>query len=250
MKYLFEPEALAALRVFLRGNPLIGLDYDGTLAPIAPTPEEATLPASTRSLLGRLTRRRPLIVLTGRSRADALRLLSGIPVLEVIGSHGFETQAGVGGRFLRRVAEWRAKLADRLRAVAGVRIEDKRHSLSVHYRQAADPSGARELISRVADELEGARIVGGKKVVNVVPREAPDKGEALLTACRRLGYERALYVGDDETDESVFAAAPADRTFTIRVGRAEASRAAFYLETQSEMDALLKILVEGPAAAA
>lgn len=249
MKYLFEPEGLAALRAFLRGNPLVGLDYDGTLAPIAPTPEQATLPAGTRTLLGRLARRRPIVILTGRSRADALRLLTGITVLEVIGSHGFETQAGVGGRFLRRVAEWRAKLADRLRAVAGVRIEDKRHSLTVHYRQADDPSGALDIISRVADELEGARIVGGKKVVNVIPREAPDKGEALRTACRRLGYERALYVGDDETDESVFSTAPPDRTFTVRVGRSESSRAAYYLEAQGEVDALLRILAEGPAAA-
>jgi trehalose 6-phosphate phosphatase len=182
-------------------------------------------------------------VLTGRSRLDALRFLDGVPVLEVIGSHGLETAGSALTRVLAQVEAWRAQLAHRLRALAGVDIEDKRYSLAVHYRHAPDPA-AKDLIGAAAGELKGARIVGGKKVVNVVPEDAPDKGAALLAACRRLGCDRAVFVGDDVTDESAFAAAPPERVFTIRVGKAPESAAAYYLRAQEEIDALLELLLQ------
>ena len=243
MKYLLADPQREALARFLRRGTLIALDYDGTLAPIAPRPQDARMPASTRARLARVARRYPVIVLTGRSRRDALRFLGGVPVLEVIGSHGLETPGSALTRVLARVEAWRAQLAHRLRALAGVDIEDKRYSLAVHYRHAQDPA-AKELIGAAAGELEGARVVGGKEVVNVVPADAPDKGAALLAACRRLGCDRAVFVGDDVTDESAFAAAPPGQVFTIRVGEAPDSAAAYYLRSQDEVDVLLDLLLQ------
>lgn len=242
MKYLLAEPQRVALARFMRRGTLVALDYDGTLAPIAPRPQDARMPATTRALLARVARRYPVIVLTGRSRMDALHFLDGVPALEVIGSHGIETPGSAATRFLARVGAWRAQLGQRLQALAGVSIEDKRYSLSVHYRHAPDPA-AKELIGAAAGELEGARIIGGKKVVNVVPDDAPDKGVALLAACRRLGCERALFVGDDDTDESAFAAGRPDRVFTVRVGQAPDSAATYYLRDQGEIDALLDLLV-------
>jgi len=243
VKYLLGRTERAELARFLGRGTLVALDYDGTLAPIAPRPQDARMPATTRALLTRVARRYPVIVLTGRSRMDALRFLDGVPVLEVIGSHGLETAGSATTRFLARVGEWRAQLRQRLAALAGVSIEDKRYSLSVHYRHAPDPA-ARDLIGAAAGELKGARIVGGKKVVNVVPEEAPDKGAALLAACRRLGCDQALFVGDDDTDESAFAAGRPGQFFTVRVGRSPESKARYYLRAQAEVDVLLDLLVQ------
>lgn len=251
MKYLLqEPEQLA-LKEFLRSKKtLVALDYDGTLAPISPHPQDAKMPDSTRALVGRVAKRFPVIVLTGRSRIDVMQFLHGVPVLEVIGSHGIETPGTAVTRFMTRVGEWRSQLGHRLSALAGVSIEDKRYSLSVHYRHSADPGAARELIGEATEDLKGARIVGGKQVVNVIPEEAPDKGGALLAACARLGCEQAVFVGDDDTDESAFAAGRPGQVFAIRVGQSEGSLAGHYLRSQPEIDVFLALLLESGAAPA
>lgn len=250
MKYLLTRSGQQALQAFLRGRTLIAFDYDGTLAPIAPHPRDARMRDATRELLARVARRLPVIVVTGRSRMDALQFLSGISVLEVIGSHGMETAGTAVTRFFARVGAWRAHLVKRLGALAGVDIEDKRHSLSVHYRHAEDPLVARELIGDAAGELDGARVVGGKQVVNLVPEEAPDKGVALLAACARLGYEQALFVGDDDTDESAFAIGRPGQVFAIRVGESPESLAGHYLRSQDEVDVLLRLLLASSASGA
>lgn len=244
MKPLLDMEGRRALAGFLRPRSLIALDFDGTLAPIVSQPEQARMSATTQTLLARVVRRYPVAILTGRARSDALRLLGGVPVLEVIGSHGVEISSRGGTRFLARVAQWRARLAERLRELRGVAIEDKRYSLAVHYRHADDPAAAREQVERASAGLEGARLVGGKAVLNLVPSEAPHKGAALLAACERLGCARALFAGDDDTDEDVFALGADARVFAIRVGESATSAAPWFLREQAEIDRLLEILLE------
>jgi trehalose 6-phosphate phosphatase len=123
-----------------------------------------------------------------------------------------------------------------------VTIEDKRLSLAVHYRQSPDHGRAREAIRAAASRLARARVVGGKCVVNVVPRGAPHKGTALEAERQRLRCDAALYVGDDETDEDVFAL-PARGRIGIRVGREPGSRARYYVRDQAQVDALLAALI-------
>ncbi|MGH8482757.1 MAG: trehalose-phosphatase, partial [Nevskiaceae bacterium] len=78
MKYLLDASGRSELARFLRPSAMIALDYDGTLAPIVARPEDASMSARTRELLSRIARRYPVVILTGRSRRDALRLLDGI----------------------------------------------------------------------------------------------------------------------------------------------------------------------------
>ena len=77
--------------------------------------------------------------------------------------------------------------------------------------------------------------------MNVLPYGV-HKGTALESERIRLGCVSALYVGDDETDEDVFAGG-ARRRLGIRVSRDAASRARYYLRDQAEVDALLEALV-------
>jgi len=77
----------------LDGSPLVLLlDVDGTLAPIAPRPEDAEVPAATRRVLEALVARPGVhvVVVSGRSAADARRLV-GVPGTWTIGNHGIET---------------------------------------------------------------------------------------------------------------------------------------------------------------
>jgi trehalose 6-phosphate phosphatase len=122
-------------------------------------------------------------------------------------------------------------------------IEDKGLSIAVHYRRSREKAAARARIVAVAAGLGAVRLVGGKQVLNVLPLGAPHKGLALERVMARLGLETAVYVGDDDTDEDVFALGDPGRLLTIRVRRRRDSLAACYIRTQAEIDALLRRLL-------
>src|SRR5262249_13350631 len=87
--------------------------------------------------------------------------------------------------------------------------------------------------------LPGARLIGGKQVLNVVPVGAPHKGDAVLAAMRHNHCRHALFVGDDITDEDGFALGPQRGGLVVRVRRRAASGARLYLASQGHVDAVL-----------
>jgi len=241
MRWILGDAGRATLAHFARRRPLIALDFDGTLAPIVRRPARAQMRARTRGLLRRVAALYPCVVISGRSLRDLRPRLRGTGVRRAIGNHGGEPSPRVR-QHRARVRRWAADLARRLRGLEGVRIEDKVLSLAVHYRGAPARARAGRSVRAAAAALAGARLVGGKCVLNVVPRDAPHKGTAVETERRRLGRRTAIYVGDDETDEDAFALADARRHLGIRVGRKTRSRARHYLRGQSEVDTLLATL--------
>lgn len=242
MKYLFSRDGLTDLRRFICPDTLMGFDYDGTLAPIRLDPDRATMSEATRTLLAKTASRFPTVVITGRMRADALRLLDSVGEIEVIGNHGFEFANSQELPPLPDITLWTALLTQGLSSVPGVSVEEKGHSLSIHYREARDRGAAKRKILRVAAELENVRLVGGKAVVNVLPESATNKGTALLSALIRARCERAIFVGDDVTDEDVFILNQPERILTVKVGRSKSSRASFYLRNQLEINDLLAMI--------
>ncbi len=241
MRYALGRMGRVALRQFAWSNVLLAFDYDGTLAPIVRHPERAKMRASTRRLLREIARQYPCVVISGRARPDASRRLRGVGVLEVIGNHGTEPWQ-VSRRALRAVREWKPLLERRLAPLQGVTVEDKAYSLAIHYRRSREKTNARQAIRRAAAALSGARLIDGKQVVNVLPPGAPHKGMALEKARERFGCDTALYVGDDETDEDVFALDQPGRLLTVRVGHRVDSLAQYYLRRQAEIDGMLRVL--------
>lgn len=253
MRHLFSVDGEQALLEVMRRDPLLAFDFDGTLAPIVSRPEQARVSTTNAELLARLAERRPVGIITGRSVADVTPRL-GFEPHYVVGNHGAEDPSGV----LRSVDphaldRFRARIAardDLLREV-GVSVEDKGPSLALHYRLAGDHHVARETIALLLESLDPALTsFGGKCVVNVVPADAPDKGDAVTSLLERSGAASAVFVGDDINDESVFARARS-HWLTVRVGRDNPpSFAMYFLDTASEVELLLRKMLAllGPPA--
>jgi trehalose 6-phosphate phosphatase len=230
------------LRDLAARDTLLVLDFDGTLAPIVESRHRARLPPATVRLLRSVAEAWPCAVISGRSRADVAARLGGVRLLAVVGNHGAEDRPALPGAagWRQRVRIWRGQLEAGLVGVRGVEIEDKGLSLAVHVRGAA----AERRAAVALGALEGARIVGGKRVRNATALGAPDKGDALLRLARRGGYERVIFVGDDDTDEDVFRRAPEFPLVGVAVGRRRHSAAAYYLHRQQDVAQLLSALRE------
>ena len=238
---LLSPTAAHTLNSFAMSNVLLAFDYDGTLAPIAPTPPRARMRPATRRLLTQVAQLYPCVVISGRALADISRRLASIPLWYVFGNHGSEP--AIGPPPVQRTGEWVRVLRRELPQDPAVVVEDKAHSVTVHYRGAQDAATARDVIVRVASQFQDARIVDGSEAINLLRRDAPDKGSALSYAVRAFACTTAVYVGDDGTDEDAFAALPPERLLSVRVGSGASTRARFHLETQCEIDLLLARLL-------
>lgn len=243
MRPLAAEAGARAVAALARGRALVALDYDGTLAPIVVDRERAAMRARTAALLAQVAARYPTAVVSGRARADVAARVDGLGVRWVIGNHGLEPGPPARlRRFEAEAGQARVLLEAALSAEAGIDVEDKRYSLAVHYRRARDKGAARAAIAAAVAALPMAvRRVPGKDVVNVVPAGAPDKGDAVQRLSATARADRVLYVGDDDTDEDVFAH-PAGR-LSVRIGRSRRSRARWYLRDQGEIDGLLAALV-------
>lgn len=228
------------LRAFASSNTLLAFDYDGTLAPIASTPDRVRMRVRTRRLFAQVARRYPSIVISGRPLGDVAQRVIGIPVRFVFGNYGGEPSVG---RPPAHVRAWAAHLVERLSMHPGLVVEDKRYSVTVHYRHARNKRRALADIHDVARRFPGARVLGGVQAVTLLPREGPDKGVALQRARRLFRCETALYVGDDDTDEDAFASGHPDDLLPIRVGRSPTSSAPYRLERQADIDTLLSTLL-------
>jgi trehalose 6-phosphate phosphatase len=237
---------LQVLEPLCTGRTLFVFDFDGTLAPIVARRADAAMPRTTRTLFTHLAENATTAVISGRSVSD-LRTRLKIEPDYLVGNHGLEGPSG-DATMLRRAqrlsTEWRQQLENSFGEIpcGGIELEDKKYSLAIHYRLAPDARRARKTITRALAKLQPIpQLIAGKRVINVLPSGAPDKGAALLQLLRRTHTRKALFVGDDDTDEAVFAL-DNPRIVTVRVGLKRSSRAHYYLRNQGEVDAVLRYL--------
>jgi trehalose 6-phosphate phosphatase len=241
MKNILSRSNRGVLEEFLWSKTLLAFDYDGTLAPIVTDPEQATMRPETRALLEKVAGLYRVIVISGREQADVLRKLRGVSVCEVLGNHGIEPWHRAN-RYVLEVRRWLPRLERCLAPFKGVTIENKLFSVSVHYRRSRERRKARAAILLAALELGEVRIIPGKLVMNILPKGAPHKGVVLERERQRLQCDTAIFVGDDETDEDVFALDQPGRLLGIRVGAKRTSAASYYIPSQHAVDDLLRIL--------
>jgi trehalose 6-phosphate phosphatase len=247
MKSLLAPQNRAVLRRLARGRVLLAFDFDGTLAPIVADPASARLRLRTRRLLTEVARKYPCVVISGRNRADVARRLAGIPLRQVFGNHGIEPSPVLPAA-RRAVRRWQACLMPRLEGVAGIVVDNKGASLAIHYRKSRNrPAALRAILAATADLTE-ARAIEGLLAVDLLPKGAPNKATALRSELRRLRCRSALYLGDDQTDEDVFALGRRLPLLAVCVGRKSRSRAPYHLGSQGDVDALLAELLDLRAA--
>jgi trehalose 6-phosphate phosphatase len=221
------------------GRTLLAFDYDGVLAPLVRDPHGARMRPETKRLLRRVVRSWPVAVVSGRAWKDTLRLSEGIAPT-VVGNHGFELghPKPVPRKVLAEVQAWKRALQDELDG--RVYFEDKRSTLAVHYGLERRWRAVEQAVHSAAGRLRGARLVRGKKVLNVLPAEFPDKGDAVVALLARFKLDVALYAGDDVTDEDAFRVG-LPRVVGVRVGPGR-TLAPWRLPSQGDVDALLERL--------
>jgi trehalose 6-phosphate phosphatase len=231
---------------------VVAVDFDGTLAPIVERPDDARpAPGAIAALTALADRIGRCAVVTGRAAMEAVRLagLSGVCRLEVLGHYGLERWAD--GQLsspapVPQIATARRQLQALVAAAPnGVHLEDKEHSLVVHSRPAADPTGAlaalTPAIRALADEL-GLETVPGRFVLEVRPGGV-DKGLAVRTLADEHNAHVVVYVGDDIGDLPAFAAVEQLRS-DGRLGLTVASAGA---DAPRDLADRADLVVDGPA---
>ena len=232
---------------------LILLDYDGTLVPFERRPTLAKPTAEVLDTVRRLTgdRKTTVVLTSGRDRDTLQNWFSGIS-LNMVAEHGIWIREGLSDwTFLKQQSnDWKSRVipilqqhADR---VPGSFVEEKEYSVAWHYR-ASDPEQSRLLVGELTDNLVnftatiGLQVLRGNKVVEV--RTAGiNKGTAAMHWLSRASHDFVLAIGDDVTDEDLFAVLP-ESAYSIRVGIAN-THARYNLRDTREVLSLLVSLPE------
>ena len=247
---MYEPvdRSLASLVAPLKADPRhsgVVCDIDGTLAPIAATPDDARVIPEALDVLDRLTRVYALVAcVTGRPAAQARRMVP-LDAVAISGNHGLEVWRDGAVHLAPQAAKYVEPMADALQLVRndgllpelGCQIEDKGITFTIHFRGSprADHA-ARYLETQIVPKLERAGLAAsfGRMVLEVRPPVAVDKGAAVKRLRGRRHITEILFVGDDSSDVDAFREA----TVRVAVRSPEAPRALL---------AAADAVVEGPA---
>ncbi|MDD5194133.1 MAG: trehalose-phosphatase [Candidatus Omnitrophica bacterium] len=260
MRHLFSE--LERIKNKLKGKYLyIFLDYDGTLTPIARTPNQARISQEAKNILKRLARCRlcKIAIISGRALKD-IRSLVGLRDIIYVGNHGFELagpkikfQNPLSLRYRKVLEEIKKKLNEKISLIKGAFVEDKGLSLSLHYRlvKAKDIPKLEAIFHEtvIIHHVKGqVKITSGKKVLEVRLPGDWGKGRAALWLLARqkflIGAKPLIpiYIGDDASDEDAFLALK-NKGLTVFVGSKGSSDARYYLNNPNEVQKFLQEVI-------
>ena len=236
-------------------RPVVFLDYDGTLAPIVQRPQLAVLSEDMRTVLKTLAQKYTVAIISGRARAELQRLV-GIKGLIYAGSHGMDI-AGPEFSMVHPKAEELApvirqintQLREDLKDIPQILIEEKKFSISVHYRLVAEKHLLRikQKVDDIIQRHNPVYLMGGKKVWEILPRIDWDKGRAVrwIVQALKVSWKESsiVYIGDDTTDEDAFRMVCTRGTAILVSYKAKQSAADFRLSSVAEVKELFAVLL-------
>jgi trehalose 6-phosphate phosphatase len=236
-------------------NLALFLDVDGTLLEIAETPDAVVVPESLKSTLDRLSVRLcgALALISGRS-VQTLDALFAPFRFAAAGVHGCERREP-DGRIIVPVIDMatfaaaREQLAAWVRRHPGALLEDKNYALALHYRQAPSLETAAhdEAIAALRILGEAYELQRGKAVFEIRPA-GYSKGSAISTFMTEVPFRdrRAVFIGDDITDEAGFAVVNQLGGISVRVGAVAASAARYRFNQVNDVAQWLAALASSP----
>jgi len=232
---------------------LVFLDYDGTLVPFAEHYQMAKPDKELLQILDLLADnpRTEVVLTSGRTRDTLQGWFDTLPI-GMVAEHGIWTrEKGEDWRLTRAFAnDWKPQLLAILETYSarlpGSFVEEKEFSLAWHYRRADPEMGSLRAKELVDDLIHftaniGVQVLQGNKVVEV-RNSGVNKGTAGWNWLSRHDYDFVMAVGDDWTDEDLFAVLP-ETAYSMRVGIAS-SRARFQLYSHAQVIQLLRQLAE------
>jgi len=232
---------------------LLLLDYDGTLVPFAAKPQKAVPGDATREVLEALSRvpGNEVVVISGRDRYTLDAWFRGMEI-GLIAEHGVWTKERSGEWRMHEglSSDWKEEIYPLLELYTdrtpGAFIEEKDFSLVWHYRRTEPILGAQRAKDLKDDLLHltsnlNVGVMEGNKVIEI-KNTVVDKGRAALNWLSRHAWDFILAIGDDRTDEDLFAVVPPD-AYSIKVGLAP-SKAHFNLVAQRDVLPLLRRCIE------
>lgn len=228
------------------------LDYDGTLVPLVPKPEDAVPTPELKQLLNDLAAdpKNNVVVISGRDQATLDRWLGDLPI-SMVAEHGatWRMKNEPWQQLVAGPDQWKSEIRPIMQKFVtrcvGSFVEEKTNTIAWHYRKTHPDLGftrSRELINTLSELLQNTmlQVIDGNKVVEV-RMSGFDKGVMALKMVNEIPNDFILCIGDDTTDEDMFKAL-SDRAYTIKVGNT-ATAAQYMVYNQKKVLELLEKLM-------
>ncbi|MGM0650629.1 MAG: trehalose-phosphatase, partial [Bacteroidota bacterium] len=247
LPHVFD-ESDQVFKILNTKQPVLFLDYDGTLSPIVPNPDDALLSDEGRKVISELSDLITVAVITGRDRKDIVSKM-GIDSVFYAGSHGFditgpgglEMQYEAGKEALPLLDEAEKNLTEKLKHVNGAQVERKKYAIAVHYRNVADDEvpAVKEAFHEELKKYDKLKKGSGKKVLELKPDIEWHKGYALNWLMKKLKLDSdeylPVFIGDDVTDEDAFSVIQENGLGIITGSHGKKTAASYRLNNTSEV---------------
>ncbi len=259
MKEIKECEVEIERQVKAGKKILLMLDFDGTISPIMPAPEQAYLPNKTRRVLREISQFYPVAIVSGRP-LSVVKKKVGVDEFTYAGSHGLEWSIEkklklkrMSKRVLSALSDTKKDFIKIIHKYPKLSIEEKPYSFTFHY-QFVGRKKMRAFKADLKKFIEPIyknpllRVFWDKETVDIIPRLDWNKGEIIRLLYKYFQVKNKkiilpVYAGDSKTDEDAFIALKGEG-ITIRVGKNKKSAAKYYLKNQRQIDKFLLWLLK------
>jgi len=239
------------------GKILLMLDFDGTISPIMPRPEQAYLPIKTQRLFEAINKFCLVAIVSGRPKS-VIEEKIGTGKFIYVGSHGLELSLDkknklkhISKKTLTALGKIEENLNEIHRQYPELILEKKPYSVTFHYKLVS--RGRMRIFRAILEKFIAPiyknnlfKVFWDKETVEILPQLGENKGRAVTFVHRYFQAKTnkkllPIYIGDAETDEDAFEALKKNG-ITIRVGKSKKSSANYYIKSQKQVDEFLEWL--------